>query len=140
MKLSPSQKAALKHFKKQESPFQQMHLDAFGVMKVCASWPFMGLMMEYDKNAAPADDYEKWAWLWSRCKFSTLELAGLTGLREHSLFAIEAAIGHRLIYPDGTICQAADQKLKLPFMTKDDKIKAGLYEETISDIMRFNNE
>lgn len=89
----------------------------------------MTLTLKEDRSAAPLCLNMKWRWLWDHCKFDPIQLAQLTGLKEAVLFGLDAAIGNRLIYPDGTISKTIDDKIRLPFMSEKDILEEGLIEK-----------
>lgn len=79
--------------------------------------------MKTDNSAAPLDDNDKWRWLWEHCTFDPVELAQITGLKEDVLPAIDAAIGNRLVYPDGTISSVIEDKIIAKLGKKKRKTK-----------------
>lgn len=122
MKLSVSQRAALKHFKGREAIFDTMHLEIPFVDRICRCWPNIRVTMVYNKSAAPKDDYEKWLWLWNSAVFDPIELGQVTGLQQDCLLGLDAAIGNKLIYPDGSINNQIELSLKSLYLLEEDKI------------------
>ena len=107
---------------------QEVFLNISGVKMVCACWPHMKLTHKRDNSEAPNDLNQRWRWLWDNCDFNPVELAQLTGLKEDVLFALDAAIGNKLIYPDGSISSVIKKKILLKLNEKKSSIFKGLTE------------
>ncbi len=101
----------LKEFKKQETQLNNIHISDGAVRLVMASWANIKVDMMPPIGRPPADNWERWEWLWSQTRFDIYELSNATGMDERVTTAFSKARCNRLIYPDGTISSAATKTL-----------------------------
>jgi hypothetical protein len=88
-------------------------LDDPALCRVVVAWSLLPVTFRPPKGKPPADERERWAWLWDGCVYDVPDLAAACGLASsHVLALMRRAVAGRLVCPDGTISTAAEQYLK----------------------------
>jgi hypothetical protein len=82
-------------------------------MRLLAVWPAIPLHWRVPKGPRPQDPNTAWDWLWKGIAIGAADLGRRAGLHPYTAVEkFEMLKGARMIFPDGTISQAAARVLE----------------------------
>ena len=76
--------------------------------RVLAAWSRISTKWKKPSGKPPADEHQRWLWLWMGASYDLQQLTQATRLTERqAVSALRACVLARLVYPDGTISDPA---------------------------------
>jgi hypothetical protein len=106
----------LEHFKERESENPEALIPLINekmLQNGVVAWKTVKTEVNSQENCELKGDAQRWEWLWMNVAYDQTKFATIAGVKIHEVTSVlERLIGYRLIYPDGTVNDMANQYLQ----------------------------